>query len=69
MSEWLYMVIQSSSIILKEIFRKIIWSRKCKQLFSDSLVFQSDDVFTLISLCIIVIVYTGFRAESSWKYR
>jgi hypothetical protein len=29
----------------------------------------SDDVFTITSLCIIVIIWRGISAESSWKYR
>jgi hypothetical protein len=37
--------------------------------FSDLPPFLSDDVFTLMSLCLIVIVWRGLRAESSWKYR
>jgi hypothetical protein len=53
-----------------EVVGEIIWSIKCKLLFfSDSPPFPRDDVFTLMSIFIIVIVWRGLSAECSWRYR
>jgi hypothetical protein len=64
----LYRVIQNCSRILKEIVGQIIGNKNYSIFFSDSSSFPSDDVFTLMSLCVIVIVWREFRVKTSWKY-
>jgi hypothetical protein len=50
----IYRVVQSSGTIFKRIVREIMWNRKCKICFPDSSPFPDDDIFTLLSLCVIV---------------
>jgi hypothetical protein len=56
-------------VFLKEVVGEIIWSRGCEKLFSNSPPFPIYDVFTLMSLCSIVIIWRGLHVERSWRYR